>query len=193
MNSSQLKMCVLCWFRFKKRWKYIATECGAFSADVVGATEKYLYEVEVKITRRDFLADFKKSKHHIYAEMEHKEFGYSVGGWSKNWIPNKFFFIVPEYMVEFALKQLEKYPKYGLLTVKFDNWWNNPEIKAVKQARFLHKNQTSPKAIDLITLRMSSEICGQYLNIEADRNKKQLVNKFIEAVTNKKPKLKKVK
>ena len=189
-------MCVLCWFRFKKRWDYIATEVGAFSADVVGSNQKYLYEVEIKVTKPDFLADFKKSKHHIYKELEHKPFGYSVGGWSKNWIPNKFFFCVPEHMVEFALKKLEAHPKYGLVTVVFKDWWSNPEIKTIKQAKFLHKQPTHKKALECILLRMSSEICGHYIKDEAERNKKQLVNKFIEHVTGKsvvKQKLKKVK
>lgn len=174
MNSSQMKMCVLCWFRFKKRWNYVATEVGGFNADVVGANSQYLYEVEVKVNKRDFTADFQKSKHEIYKNHD------SVSSWGKGWIPNKFFFAVPEDMVDFALEQLKDYDKYGLVTVSWKDWWRNPQIKTIKQAKFMHKRPTSKKALDLILLRMSSEICGHYIKNEAERNKTSAINKIVE-------------
>jgi len=178
MNSTQMKMVVLCWFRFKKRWNHIATEVGAFNADVVGTDGKFLFEVEVKMNMRDFRADFQKQKHRYYADK-----GKYLSVWKKGWIPNKFFFAVPPDLVLEAKDVLEDHPQYGLLTVNWKQWWRTPEIKTVRQAKFLHKNPPPKKTMDLLIHRMSSEICGHYIKNEAEQNKRshmiQLVKKLV--------------
>ena len=174
MNATQIKMCVLCWFRFKKKWNHIATEVGGYNADVVGANNKYLYEVEVKVNFKDFLADFEKQKHKTYKSLK-------VNNWRALWIPNKFFFAVPEDLVKETLSYLREYhPDYGLLTVKWESWWHSPVIHTVMQAKFLHKKPVSKKALDLILHRMSSEICGHYIKNEAQNNASSHMTKLVK-------------
>ena len=167
-------MVVLCWFRFKKRWNHIATEVGRFSADVVGSDGKYLYEFEVKVSIRDLQADFQKKKHRDYADIRED---FKRGTY---WIPNKFFFAVPEDMIFAAEDALHKYPNYGLVTVNWEKWWREPVLKTVKQAKFLHKNPPGKKVLDLILHRMSSEICGHYIRNEAEQNKRFHITKLVK-------------
>jgi len=179
MNASQLKLAALCWFRFKKRCQYIATEVGMYSADVAATNEKYLYEVEVKISERDFRADFIKPKHKFYhAPIQPAGL----------WVPNKFYFMVPSNMVDFALRELEKHPDYGLLTVNWKAWEHDPgEVITVKQAKFLHRDPPHPKhVVNRMLLRMSSEICGFHLKKEAENNKQDFMNRVVDNLTKEK-------
>lgn len=119
----------------------------------------YCYEVEIKISKSDFKADFEKFKHKIF---ENHKNGYMVkpgtkwrpGNYGEKWergehssvafielekatIPNKFFFACPE-----GLLTPEEIPKYaGLIYV------SQFEAKVVKQAPFLHKRNLDIKGL----------------------------------------------
>ena len=83
-------------------------------------------------------------------------------------------------MVDFAVSKLKEYPSYGLLTVDYNNWHRTPIIKTIKQARYLHRNPSSKKALDLILHRMSSEICGHYIKNEARNNAQTHMTKLVK-------------
>ncbi len=93
----------------------------------------YCYEIEIKISRDDFFADFdKKEKHLILETGKGKPLYKSDKDWeSRIWKrPNKFFYCVPDGLIK-----INELPKYaGLMTVSDMGY---PEIE--KQAPFLHK------------------------------------------------------
>lgn len=80
----------------------------------------YSFEVEIKVSRSDFKADFKKEKHRLFVEKP-----------VNSLLPNKFYFAVPDGLVT-----IDEVPEYaGLITVK------NGHILILKRAPFIHKNK----------------------------------------------------
>jgi len=83
----------------------------------------YAYEVEVKITKSDFKADFKKPRHKKYTEYFSKKEGFC---------PNCFYYAVPERMISVG-----DVPEYaGLIYV---NKTGNSYV--VKRAPYIHRNK----------------------------------------------------
>ncbi len=70
MNSVQMKAAAMHWLRFRKQLNYVATECGFWSADVIGCDSEHLIEIEVKVSRADLMAEFrnKLEKHEYYPD-----------------------------------------------------------------------------------------------------------------------------
>ena len=102
----------------------------------------YSYEFEIKISRSDFFADFKKeSKHSIL-----KDGFYTVNQGKKEhkFRPNKFIYVVPKGLVS-----LEEVPEYcGLI-------YATPySLDTVKNAPFLHKNK----------LEFEYKLCNKFYN-----------------------------
>lgn len=146
-ESLYLKYMALKWLRIEQRCMFIATEVGAYSADVLGINETKMVEVEVKVTMEDFKNDFKKYKHDMYSgyfsESEHQ------------WVPTHFYFAVPDRMVSMAQDFLETRSEkakdcYGLISMK--DW------KVVKRAKWLHKNKPNNRVKCTTALRMGSEL-----------------------------------
>lgn len=151
---SKMKYQALYWLRIKQRCMFIATEAGEFSADVLGINEEKMIEVEVKVTMQDFKNDFKKYKHDRYS-----------GYWSDGvcqWVPNRFYYAVPEKMVP-AVKQFllekselgsfskrEKLKDYGI--IQLEGW------EVIKRAGWLHKNKPTNRVKCALALRMGSEL-----------------------------------
>lgn len=127
-------------------------ECDFFSVTNSG----YLYEVEVKISKSDFNADFIKFKHKLFEGRNEtsviKEAKYR---YSKRWkkqvrkapekiinpqevkMPNKFFFACPE-----GLLTVDDVPEYaGLIYV------NDFSATVIKQAPFIHKRKEDVKEL----------------------------------------------
>lgn len=156
MNSLHLKTAVMAYFRFRKRWPYISTECGDYNADVVASDgSHHLVEVEVKCTRSDFLADFVKAKHRNYAIND-----------PGRWTPSKFYFAVPEALEEFALKTLEEYPRYGLIVVtaaRLDDC-----VRVAKKAEALHQRHVDRQALVAMLLRNTSDLVMLYIKREVE-------------------------
>jgi len=98
----------------------------------------YAVEMEIKVSRSDFFADFKKKRHKIYGELSHTH------------IPNKFFYVVPEDLIK-----IEEVPNYaGLIYVT-----KNGRLKKIKEAKFLHKSIIDLKPI------LCTKFYGSYLEL----------------------------
>lgn len=82
--------------------------------------EGYSFEFEVKVSRSDFRADFKKPKHEMFSGRQEKKF-----------LPNRFYYVVPENMI--FEKDIPIYA--GLIYVSKGHCW------IVKRAPFLHKKK----------------------------------------------------
>jgi len=108
MKANELKTKVLHYWRYTRNgYNYIATEAGKFNADVLVSNEKEIIECETKISRADLRNDFKKKKHSIYK---------NPSKWYASWIPNKFYFAVPETLTAYAL-ELTQETVYGVIEV----------------------------------------------------------------------------
>jgi len=111
----------------------------------------YCYEVEVKISKSDYKADFEKFKHKLFEGRNEKEvikeakYKYSKR-WKKNIrrapekilnpqtekMPNRFFFACPEGLID-----VEDVPEYAGLIYVFQSGYT----KIIKQAPILHKRK----------------------------------------------------
>jgi hypothetical protein len=124
-----------------------ATIQGLQECDVISVSKSdYIYEYEVKISRSDFKADFKKPKHNLITEKKFiketkKEIFYLV--------PNYFYFIVPENLVT-----VEEIPNYaGLMYV------NESGVYAiVKKAPIIHKTKASNEFIRALSHQLTCKL-----------------------------------
>jgi len=129
---------------------------GYAEMDILKVTgSDYMYEYEIKSSKADFLSEKKnfnrkKAKQKYYKhKMMHESF---VDKDIKNkrrktsYIPNKFYFICPEGLIK--PKEIRKYQ--GLIYM--DDMYN---FKIIKEAKFLHKNKISLKALYRVVKTLS--------------------------------------
>jgi len=110
----------------------------------------YMYEVEVKISKYDYQADFDKFKHKLFEGRNKKEVIKTapVSKRRRRWprkdkkvnpqtakMPNKFFFACPEGLID--VKDIPEYA--GLIYV------NDHSATIIKQAPFIHKRKFNVK------------------------------------------------
>jgi hypothetical protein len=112
-------------------------------ADFVTVNQNsFVSEIEVKVSRSDFKADFRnKKRKHIYLNEAQKHVT-KANGWLC--MPNYFYFAVPEGMVS----PNEVPEKYGLIYVKENHLpvsGTSFELRVVKKAKQLHKNKITPR------------------------------------------------
>ena len=150
MNSKEIKTKILHYFRIHKRFYYLASEASRFESDILISNGTTIFEIEIKCSKSDLLADFKKKKHVTYKNP------------SKHYLslmPNRFYFAVPPELTQDALN-LVKDTKYGVIEVseatlkvtKFIKY-----CKIVKEAENL-KEGLSKKLLHKLLLRMGSEL-----------------------------------
>jgi len=150
MNSRDLKYFAMEYLRFHKRCIYFCTEFGPHWCDVAGMDKTTFYEIEVKVNKYDFLADFKKEKHRLYKS--------GLG-------PNYFYFLVPQYLSGFCKEWLhdEKLP-YGLLTPCEKKNKKGIPLRVLHNPSRLHEKKPGAKDIRAMTMRMGSELINTYLS-----------------------------
>jgi len=105
----------------------------------------YAIEVEVKISRSDFLADMKKKKHEIFKHGYYTErhssrvtglFQETERRIEKKFIPNQFYYAVPDGLIS-----VNEVPEYaGLITTKYG-------ITIVKRAPYIHKRKLEVRKV----------------------------------------------
>tara|TARA_R110000787_G_scaffold198245_1_gene309414 strand:- start:59 stop:550 length:492 start_codon:yes stop_codon:yes gene_type:complete len=159
-TSCHIKTAVMSDYRFNKSFHLVASE--VLNADVMVANDKKSVEIEVKISKQDLLADFKKSKHKKYANVDNHYF---------DTIPNQFYFCVPFELVDDALKLVKDLP-YGVM--KYDS---SQSVCVIKRAKFMHKEKPSQNLCRIIMLRMGSELVNHKLDKLNIKSKKE--DKFI--------------
>ena len=114
-------------FIFKRDW-----ECDFFCVSNSG----YCIEVEVKVSKSDFLADFKKPKHELFKTI-------LLGGTTNVTAPNKFWYAFPDGMVTENIV-----PRYaGIIAVIDRGGETSPHFKIVRHAPFIHKQKLDVEAL----------------------------------------------
>ena len=141
-NANQCKNALLAYFRFKRRYPYVATEY--LECDVVAAKSSEWIEVEVKISWSDYCAEWKKKKH---------KDGLSI--YIKNkYSPNRKYFAAPPSLAQrIANDCAENHPEYGVLSI-----WTEEDITFARRATTLHKEQPTCNTLDGIISRVTSEL-----------------------------------
>lgn len=143
VNSTKIKLSIMKNYRYIKQYHLCATEVLKSDVLVYEDNKKIFHEIEVKISKQDFLNDFKKKK---YKENGRK---YLIK-------PNMFSFCVPEDMKEFCLQYLkDNYNDYGLIVY----YPYVDEIKIVKRAKHINISDNDYKFnINALYKRLSSEV-----------------------------------
>lgn len=155
LTSSKIKALLFSYFRFKRHYLGVLSEYQFFYSDdiedFIAFKDDEIVCVEIKVSKSDFLADFKNKQKH------------------KNGLSHidKFYFCVTEELSDFAKDFLEKsYPAYGLLVARNIK---GSEIMVAKTAKRLRKKLMYHQHIfsgsnnalrDSLILRMSSELAN---------------------------------
>lgn len=168
VTAKDITASVMANLRFTKKMNVLASEAGYFSSDVLAVqTEKGRFiEVEVKVSKSDLMADFKKYKHEYYLHQ------YKTGEplkdsrrwkWYNSFVPKQFFFAVPEEMLEYTLNAVEDLP-YGVICYRDSGVAHFRRVRIEKTAKRLHTKPVPENVISDILLRMSSEICNFHID-----------------------------
>lgn len=161
MSSNELKTKVLHYWRFERRFPYIATEAGRFDSDVLVSDGKsQIIEIEIKVNKSDLIKDLNKKKHKVYANP----FSYY---WEKL-LPTRFYFAIPYYLKDTAF-QITEGTNYGILGVKKTPLsFRKGHIVVAKQAKEISK--FSSKLHHAVVMRMGSEL----IRLRLEKDEKQI-------------------
>ena len=174
---------VMYYLRYIRHFKLVASEVGPYSSDVLAINKnKYVTEVEVKVSWPDFRHEFKKELHYRMKKFKKHEIYANA---TSPWVPNYYFFAVPEELSDKVVAYLDKTnSKYGVIKVdngKILNGFNTTQCLVVKSAKRLHTNVCSEKLLDSVIARMSSEViqrrtnlCDMLYNKEIDDQDKEV-------------------
>ncbi|MDA3056444.1 hypothetical protein [Campylobacter sp. CN_NA1] len=143
-TSSKMKALLFKYFRFERKMHCISEfrcEYANDIEDIIAFTKFERICVEIKISKNDFLADFKtKEKHANFAKRY-----------------TKFYFCVTQDLRDFVLEYLKDYPNYGLLI--FNESGDYFTIYVAKKAKD-NKATHFIRNIDELFRRMSSELAN---------------------------------
>ena len=156
--TSDMILCSLIqYLHYEKKVSAIATECGytiqnkiapEYIADLLAVKDNRLWEFEIKTSKYDFLADFKKGYH--FKNLNHNRYLSKHEGLLQGLGPSKFWFVVPSGdLADFARDYLkENYKRYGLLVVSpcrhpMSYYGTALWVASGRAARKLHDNPPS--------------------------------------------------
>jgi hypothetical protein len=124
-----------------------ATIQGLQECDVISISKSdYIYEYEVKISRSDFKADFKKPKHNLITE---KNFIKETKKETFYLVPNYFYFVVPENLIS-----IDEVPSYaGLIYVT-----ETQDYNIIKKAPVIHKTKASNEFIRALSHQLTCKL-----------------------------------
>lgn len=146
-------------------------------ADVYGITESgYSYEIEVKCSKNDLAGELEAIRHiqawnaaptlgekpmpkrSMSKRLKHEVYLSGTYPWR---IPNRFYFVVPIDLREYALKALEGTP-YGLFSVNSTptSLGSQEWVSEDKDARHLHKEKVSDEVKENILRKSCTEIAA---------------------------------
>ena len=155
-----IKLQLMKYFRFDRSFIFVCSECINHS-DISAINNTSLIEVEVKISKSDFLAEFngksrvKKYKHLVMSDVKSPYYRYIV--------PNYYYFCTTLELKDYVLTYLKEngYDKYGLLICDEKRQFNKrSHIYCVKQAKKIHDKKPTEKTFEKVAKRVQSEMIG---------------------------------
>lgn len=162
INAGEMKILLMCYWRFTRQCPLVAMEFDYGYADVIALSGKgrIIHETEIKMSIADMKADRRKPKHH-----PRNLFGKDI---TRNWA-NYFYFAVPEGIKEKALKVCrELFPYAGLLVVgdyetylkNNDKPFTSPPITQLRDPQYLQVERISEKRLFRLVKGMSNNLCS---------------------------------
>lgn len=142
MRSEELVQIQLIAMIYKNGFLLQNNHMYGWEADALHVTnDMYVHEYEIKLTQEDLSRDFDKTVLVINGERrkEYKKRNVLLHGIVKR--PNKFYYVVPEWLNTSAIEK-----KFGILKYRFNR--GDVVITSSKPAQFLHKDKIS--ALDLM-------------------------------------------
>ena len=138
ITSATLKNALLGYYRFERGYAYVVTEF--FDADVVVSNQKITVECEVKISWKDYRADWSKKKH--------------SDNYRSSFKPNMFYFAAP-YELAMRIKEdlEEKSSKYGVIAIT-----DSGSVQVLRKAKKLHTKAVTEKILNYMIARLTSEL-----------------------------------
>ena len=138
VTSAILKNVLLSYYRYERGYSHVVTEF--FNADVVVSNQKIAIECEVKISWKDYRADWSKKKH--------------TDNYKSVFKPNMFYFAAPEELALHIKDDLEqKSSKYGVIAITKES-----TVKVLRKASKLHTTKVTDKILERMVARLTSEM-----------------------------------
>ena len=138
VTSAILKNVLLSYYRYERGYSHVVTEF--FDADVVVSNQKITIECEVKISWKDYRADWSKKKH--------------TDNYKSMFKPNMFYFAAPEELALRIKDDLEqKSSKYGVIAITKEG-----TVKVLRKASKLHTTKVADKILERMVARLTSEM-----------------------------------
>lgn len=161
-----IKLQVMKYFRYTKGYTFVCSECINHS-DISAINNTNLVEVEIKISKSDFLAEFKGETYN--KEYKHKVLQGLVKPRKSYIVPNYYYFCVPKELAQFVRDYLKEhgYDKYGVLVCdEYRQYNQRSHIFSAKSAKKIHN--TSPSDTTWLTIgkRVQSEMIGLYEKVK---------------------------
>ena len=157
VDSNKIKLELMKYWRYDRGYTFACTEC-INKSDITAINDKHLIEVEVKISKSDFLKEFdgssknKTRKHSIY---QHKRKP------TKSFIcPNFYYFCVTPDIQTFVIEYLkDKYKNYGILVCEpYRLYGQKSCIRVAKKATKIHNTPPTLDTFYKIGKRVQSEL-----------------------------------
>lgn len=155
LTTNAIKNHLLAYWRFRRGWHYVATEC--WDEDVVVSNGTQLIFVEVKVSWSDYRQEFKKDKYHETLAGTPDWMRYPVQ-------PNRKYLAAPlELARRIAADVPNHHPEFGVLAMYDDqaSRWQGPtgaSITILHKAKSLHSDPVNPIALNTLLGRMASEL-----------------------------------
>ena len=138
VTSAIIKNVLLSYYRYERGYSHVVTEF--FDADVVVSNQKIAIECEVKISWKDYRADWSKKKH--------------TDNYRSMFKPNMFYFAAPEELALRIKDDLEqKSSKYGVIAITKEGM-----VKVLRRASKLHTTKVADKILERMVARLTSEM-----------------------------------
>ena len=151
ITSAILKNVLLSYYRYERGYSHVVTEF--FDADVVVSNQKIAIECEIKVSWKDYCADWSKKKH--------------TDNYKSMFKPNMFYFAAPEELALCIKEDLEqKSSKYGVIAITKEG-----TVKVLRKASKLHTNKVTDKILERMVARLTSEVITLRHKIELLRVK----------------------
>ena len=138
ITSAILKNVLLSYYKYERGYSHVVTEF--FDADVVVSNQKIAIECEIKVSWKDYRADWSKKKH--------------TDNYKSMFKPNMFYFAAPEELALRIKEDLEqKSSKYGVIAITKEG-----TVKVLRKASKLHTSKVTDKILERMVARLTSEV-----------------------------------
>lgn len=160
-----IKYQLMKYLRFQRKFIFACSEC-VNNADITGLDANNLIEIEIKISKADFLKEFdgesriKSYKHKVLQSLWAKE---NIKTKNNYVIPNYFYFCVTPEIKNFVIDFLKEkgYNGYGVLLCNENRIpYTQTHIECIKTPKKVHNTPPSDTVFYKVGKRVQSEMLG---------------------------------